>query len=120
MQSAQHTPKARCPVYHTRQRPPAHATAEVIQARTGLLVIISTSQRALPLNQPRPCRPQHGCRQRPVGRCCMNKPTIEELPLQISHLPADRQPGQVEGHLLSVLHRRGRLRFNPPPTTPRR
>ncbi|HCK4404370.1 TPA: hypothetical protein ACQTYN_006824 [Pseudomonas aeruginosa] len=50
MQSTQH---ARCPVYLHPAAATSPATVEAIQARTGLLVIISTSQRAC-LTQPRP------------------------------------------------------------------
>ena len=53
MQSAQHLTQARCPVYLHPAAATSPAAVEAIQARTGLLVIIGTSQRAC-LTQPRP------------------------------------------------------------------
>ncbi|SDH49009.1 hypothetical protein SAMN05216272_101772 [Pseudomonas panipatensis] len=53
MQSTQHMPKARCPVYLHPAAATSRESVEAIQARTGLLVIVGTSQRAS-LIQPRP------------------------------------------------------------------
>ncbi|RMK83447.1 hypothetical protein IPC86_00805 [Pseudomonas aeruginosa] len=66
MQSAQHTPKARCPVYLHPAAATSPATVEAIQARTGLLAIISTSQRAC-LYQPRPVAPSTDADSGPWG-----------------------------------------------------
>ncbi len=66
MQPTQHMSKARCPVY----LPPAAATSpaaiEAIQAQTGLLVIVGTSQRAC-LYQPRPVAPSAEAASGPWG-----------------------------------------------------
>lgn len=66
MQSAQHTPKVRCPVYLHPAAATSPAAVEAIQARTGLLVIIGTSQRAC-LTQPRPVAPSTEADSGPWG-----------------------------------------------------
>jgi len=66
MQSAQHTPKARCQVYLHPAAATSRATVEAIQADTGLQVIVSTSQRAC-LYQPRPVAPSTEADSGPWG-----------------------------------------------------
>ncbi|HCL4243134.1 TPA: hypothetical protein N2C49_003040 [Pseudomonas aeruginosa] len=66
MQSAQHTPKVRCPVYLHPAAATSRAAVEAIQADTGLLVIVSTSQRAC-LYQPRPVAPSTEAESGPWG-----------------------------------------------------
>lgn len=66
MQSAQHTTKARCPVYLHPAAATSRATVEAIQAQTGLLVIIGTSQRAC-LTLPRPVDPSTEADSGPWG-----------------------------------------------------
>ncbi|HGM7922733.1 TPA: hypothetical protein ACKQHQ_002930 [Pseudomonas aeruginosa] len=66
MQSAQHMPKARCPVYLHPAAATSRAAVEAIQADTGLLVIVSTSQRAC-LYQPRPVVPSTEADSGPWG-----------------------------------------------------
>ncbi|QIE86971.1 hypothetical protein [Pseudomonas nitroreducens] len=66
MQSAQHKPKARCPVYLHPAAATSRATVEAIQAETGLLVIVGTSQRAC-LYQPRPVAPSTEADSGPWG-----------------------------------------------------
>lgn len=53
MQSAQHTPKVRSQVLLHPAAATSPRVVQEIQARTGLLVIVSTSHRAC-LTQPRP------------------------------------------------------------------
>lgn len=66
MQSAQHMKQARCQVYLHPAAATSPAAVEAIQARTGLLVIVGTSQRAC-LTQPRPVAPSTEADSGPWG-----------------------------------------------------
>ncbi|ANI16789.1 hypothetical protein A9C11_23700 [Pseudomonas citronellolis] len=66
MQPTQHMHKARCPVYLHPAAATSRAAVEAIQADTGLLVIVGTSQRAC-LYQPRPVAPSTEADSGPWG-----------------------------------------------------